>query len=268
MRSLVIISLLVLWSVGVSAQKVEVFNDRFIPITPQLYLVSVGNSGVRTIDGNGHERYSFSERLMADVSEVYLTSALRPMLFFADIPAFQVLDNTLSTQTAAVNLANLGLANITLMAPTADNGYWAFDPVAQTLKRYDEMLTELTSSGDLRTIVRQMVQPTMMRTSKNRVYLLDPTIGIHVFDYYGGYLGLIIDTKGASSFDVRENALLTITNGTASLQISQTDRDPLFVFNKSRRIATSLADLIQGRILADRVYLSNGKTIESLPIKE
>jgi|GEM_PF-1149266 len=211
MRILLIVLLHLSTLACLAQRELSVAHEQFLALNEETFLVLDGKEGLRLIDSEGIIRYRYSEGLMADITSVDLSTSMRPMLFFGDIPAFQLLDNTLSPQTSPIELQDIDMPDVSLACAAVNNGYWVYDAVAFELRRLDDQLNVQVQSGGLNVVLGYAVAPNKLCARNNRLYLNDPTFGIHVFDFYGGYLGLLLAQSGITHFDVRDNRIVYAT---------------------------------------------------------
>jgi hypothetical protein len=152
----------------------------------QFYVLQ--SDGIDLIDKEGKLSRHHSEKLLGHIGSVDQTSFMRLLVFFDEVPGFQILDNTLSPHTDLVDLNLLERPFISLMCTSSNNSYWLYDAVSFELIRIDGNNRVISNSGNLMNVVKLKIEPFKISESGNRVYLADREQGLLIFDQFGVFI--------------------------------------------------------------------------------
>lgn len=175
----------------------------------QFYTLS--DNGIDLYRPDGTHFIHYSEDLLGSISRMDRTSSMRILLFYDNIPGFQLLDNTLSPHGTLFDLNQEGFFYISSVCSSVNNIYWGFDRVNNELLRFNDQYRVIDRTGDMRTVLGFTLDPVQMMEYDNRLYLADESEGIFVFDQFGTYLRTL-PVVGITSFDV-EGGILAYTDG-------------------------------------------------------
>jgi len=175
----------------------------------QLYTLS--DNGIDLYRPDGKHFIHYSEDLLGSISRMDRTSSMRILLFYDNIPGFQLLDNTLSPHGTLFDLNQEDFFYISSVCSSVNNIYWGFDRVNNELLRFNDQYRVIDRTGDMRTVLGFTLDPVQMMEYDNRLYLADEMEGIFVFDQFGTYLRTL-PIEGVTSFDV-EGGVLAYTDG-------------------------------------------------------
>ncbi|NND95095.1 MAG: hypothetical protein HKN45_09530 [Flavobacteriales bacterium] len=213
----------------------------------------LSTDGVDLYSAKGVLLKHYSEDLLGEVTSLDRSSSLESLLFYEDIPAFQILDNTLSPHGRLYDLNLADLQNVTIVCMSNDNTFWAYDAVTLEMLRFDNTFKILERSGNLAVIIGREIKPNSMLVSGDRVYLADEIEGLFVFDLFANFL-IHIPFEGLVDFDVVERWIY-MTDGKVVERID----------NKGMR-SQVLDSVIEESILcldieANSIYLGDGNII-------
>lgn len=218
----------------------------------------LSNGSLDLYDGNGKVVGHHSESLLGRITSVDRVSALKLLVFYADIPAFQLLDNTLTPHSEVYDLNSEGMGNITAVCMSANNTFWGYDGVLFELIRFDDSYRILSRSGNTVLTAGQVLDPIGMTEHNGRLYVADAETGVFVFDQFGTYERMIA-YKGLVDVDI-EGDVLYLSDGTSF--------DRVGVRGKVMEPAKSeFTNLTSFDISSGIVYLGDGEKIRSMPLE-
>lgn len=173
-----------------------------------------------TLQGNDLDLYDRTGRHLAHnslntfgpIERIDAFSSLKPLIFSRQQGQLALLDNTLSVQGAVLDLPSAGYPAVTLACMGVQNSYWFFDERQGALMRVDAQLRPVANSGRLDQLLGILPHPTYMEETNDRLYMVDPTNGVFVFDLFGTPLRTLPIT-GADQVQVREGAVWHVANG-------------------------------------------------------
>lgn len=152
---------------------------------------------------NGRLFARYSNLKLGKISEVDATNPLKVLLYYKDFQQLVFLDNQLSVNSNEVSLENLGYEQTELVCAGANNSFWIYDRKNNELLRFNENSKIVSSTGNLKQILKAELDPNFMREYNGFLYLNCPEQGIYVFDFYGAFSKLI-SLKGLRGFRVDE----------------------------------------------------------------
>jgi hypothetical protein len=139
----------------------------------------------------GKESFRSSDFNYGPIEYFDVTNPLKPFLHFREAGKIILFDNTLSQQGEPVDLFNLNLGQIELIAGSRGDAYWLWDAMNSEMIRTDGNFQKLTSTGNLSVLLEKELYPRQILERGDYVYLVDPIEGVFVFDIYGTYRTLL-----------------------------------------------------------------------------
>jgi len=216
----------------------------------------LGADGIDLVDKEAKVIRHHSEQLLGHIESMDRTSFMRIMVFFSEVPGFQILDNTLSPHTEMVDLNLLGRPFTTLMCTSSSNSYWLYDGVSFELVRIDSKNREISNSGNLMNTIGRKVEPFKIIENANRVYMADKESGLLIFDQFGVYIRTVSIT-GLIDFTVEDGVPYMLTaQGISVFRGKPTDITELEIELPS---SVSCIDMDESHL-----YLGDGKRIWTL----
>jgi hypothetical protein len=226
----------------------------------------VNNLGqLQLIDHTGLDLYSVDGKKLNHHSESYLsemtsldrTSSLRLLVFYGNVPAFQILDNTVSPHSPVYDLNEEEMGNLSAMCMSTNNTYWAFDQSRTELVRFDENFNLLFTGGNQNNPLVRDLEPIRMIEYEGRLYIADKELGVLIFDQFG-YYSRWIDLKG-----LRDIALY---DGQLYLALSDMIQKYDIETRKGEWSNKVPYEIKRMDIEGGRIYLGDRKTIHIKPL--
>lgn len=255
-RSL-IIGLFLLSSIRSSSQNEELLfrigsehKDFRVDELDNLYLID----GVEISKWNkeGEQEFSYSQNSLGPISDVDLSRALKPLLFYSDLSTLVIMDNTLSVQGSPVDLSSHDLDQAELVCNSVNGHYWFYDASRNELIRTDRAFRKTHSTGDLVRLLGMRLSPDQMLEFREKLFLNAPSQGILVFDVFGSHLKTL-PIENAEHFQVSTDYIHYMTEE----GFHYYDRTT----KESSRIELPEDDAEEVRIGQKRLYISNGERI-------
>lgn len=215
-----------------------------------LYLVH--ESAIEMYNPKGEKIFKNSQMNLGRITSVDFNFSLKPMVFFGDMNAVVVLDNTLSMQGNPVKLNEYGLDWVTVAAKSIDNHYWFFDMQNFELVRTDMSFKKVRTTGNMSQLLGFDIRPNFIVEHNNWVYVNNPETGILVFDIFGTYFKQIPIT-GLKSFQVTDQFIVYTEDGVLKQYNLLTFATIL--------IPLPIVNMDQGRVSKRMLYLSDGKRV-------
>ena len=148
----------------------------------------------------------YSNLKLGSITSVDATNPLRLMLYYRDFQQIVFLDNQLSKNSEAVSLEQLGLEQTHLVCAAANNGFWIYNKQNNELLRFDEQLKKVSSTGNLKQVLKSDLSPNFMMEHNGYLFLNCPTTGVYVFDIFGAFSRMIA-IKDMANFQVDGNIM-------------------------------------------------------------
>lgn len=216
-----------------------------------LYLIH--ESGLELYNPQGHLLFQNSQLNLGRISSVDFKFSLKPLLFYRELNAVVILDNTLSMQGNPVKLSNHNINWATVAAKSVDNHYWFYDAQIFEIIRTDISFKHVRSSGNISQLIGFDIDPVFMVEQNNWLYVNNPATGILVFDIFGTYYKQIPLT-GLDTFQVTDSQILYLKDG----KICSYD---LTTFEKYD-IELPLSGAKYARVVKDLLFVSDGNKIQ------
>ena len=201
---------LLTWSLPALAQD----TLRSIPV--KAHYLSTDESGNAYVVRNDNVLIRYNDRgdstgfynsvLNGDIGSVDALNRLRVFVFYPDYSRIVWLDQTMNLQAEA-DLKKLGIPAGALAAPSSDNKIWVYDSYSAMLRKIDENGVVQRTSNDLRQQLDFVPQGIQLLERERKVFLVDSSRGVLVFDQFGSYLSMIPEHIH-TPIDVRNNLLL------------------------------------------------------------
>lgn len=192
--------------------------------------------------------HTYSDLMLGEISYLEVDKSTNLFLYYRDFNKIVFLDNTLSIKGSPIDIMELGFSDANNACSSYNNSFWIYDPINQELIRFNSALEITDRTGNIENITDYIVFPQKIFERNNEVYILDKSLGIFVFDRYGGYLrrlpfsniqDVFIDRK---EFNILKN-------------------DSIFVFNPSTlnvdTIALPQRNIKQIRVNNSKIYHLN-----------
>lgn len=144
------------------------------------------------LNSKGEILYSYSNKLLGDISQIDVTNPLRPLLFYKDQGIVTVLDNTLSQQKQEISLNEIGLYQAKCIANSNfDNGIWLYDIDINEIIKIDYLSNIIYRSGNLSVILNKMNSPVISLYEKNKKLYAVTKNKIFILDQFGSLINTI-----------------------------------------------------------------------------
>jgi hypothetical protein len=169
-----------------------------------IYLVSQDELVKHLATGKFFARYSNLK--LGNITLVDATNPLKVLLYYRDFQQIVFLDNQLSENSTPVSLEQLGYEQTELACAGANNSFWIYNKQNNELIRFDESSRKISSTGNLKQVLKSDLTPNCMLEHNGYLFLNCPETGIYVFDIFGAFARLIT-LKNLKSFQVSESII-------------------------------------------------------------
>lgn len=213
----------------------------------QTYIVTPDDEVIK-FDQQGREMGRYTNNYLGDLELVDPTNPINVVLYYPDLQTLVTLDVTMN-EIARTNLVSLGFFNIESLCSTNDGNLWILDGMDFRLKKIDRHGKILMSSENLMILLGQQFTPVQLLERNNRVYALDPSLGIFVFDNMGNF-DKRYDIKDVHYMQMFGQKLFYLDRGTAY----SLDTD-LFLNSFLNLPVEDLSDVLFFNIQVDKCYL-------------
>ena len=256
MRNSLILVILLFLPLSPKTAYLEITHDTFIvDDLDRIQVLSNGNLDL--YDSNAKAISHHSESLLGRITSMDRVSALKLLVFYADIPAFQILDNTLSPHSELYDLNSEEMGNITSVCMSANNTFWGYDGVAFELVRFDDSYRILSRSGNTVLTAGHVLDPVRMTEHNGRLYVADSEKGLFIFDQFGTFERMI-PFEGLIDMDI-EGGIIYLSDGTSFERVALQGK----MLEPAKLV---LPPLIAFDIVGDKFYYGDGKKIYRAPL--
>ena len=175
-------------------------------------ITTISEEGIDQYTAEGKLLKHYSEDFLGSPSDIDKSSSLESLIFYKDVPGFQLLDNTLSPHSTLYDMNLSDFQNVTAVCISNDNTFWAYDAVTFEVLRFDESYEILERSGNMAVFLGKDLDPVSMMISGNRLYIGDKKEGILVFDLFANYLLTIPISETMIDMDVTSQHIYAATS--------------------------------------------------------
>ncbi len=148
----------------------------------------------------------FSRKTYGRINNVDASNAMRILLFYKNANKIIFLDNQLSENSDVLDLFKLPSITVSEVCNSSNNQFWVFDANNAELLKIGLDLSISLRTGNLNNQINESITPIQIKEVNNQLFLLDQTLGIFVFDYFGTLIKKI-PLFGVKNFDVGNTAL-------------------------------------------------------------
>lgn len=183
---------------------------------------SNGNS-IKKFDQDANLQFSQSIKRLGRMSQLVLVNTMKLIHFSEEQQTLCYFDNTLSEMDDCVELSDEGVINASLVSGSSQpNKIWVLDNLNSTLSLFslDKLIQEQQISNLKGTLNIENISD--IKEHGSRLYLLDETQGIYVFDLYGSLLDFI-PGKSIQQFEVVGSTLYTLMEGELKIRSIDTE---------------------------------------------
>ena len=174
--------------------------------------ISRGNT-INKYSENDELLFSQSVKSIGQTSDLIMQSTLKLIHFSEEQQTLCYFDNTLSFLDDCLDLSSENIVNASLVSASFQpNKIWVLDNVNSTLNLLSlDRLQQKQQVLNLKGIL-ELEEISKMVEKDNRLYLLDRTKGIYVFDIYGSLIEFF-EGKSIQQFTVIDKTLFTLQEG-------------------------------------------------------
>lgn len=195
------------------------------------YIDGLGNRYISS--GNTINKYSENDELLfsqsvksiGQTSDLIMQSTLKLIHFSEEQQTLCYFDNTLSFLDDCLDLSSENIINASLVSASFQpNKIWVLDNVNSTLNLLSlDRLQQKQQVLNLKGIL-ELEEISKMVEKDNRLYLLDRTKGIYVFDIYGSLIEFF-EGKSIQQFTVIDKTLFTLQEGGLKIFSLEVDQE-------------------------------------------
>ncbi|HIP32457.1 MAG TPA: hypothetical protein EYG86_06835 [Crocinitomicaceae bacterium] len=185
------------------------------------------NGTINKFDSEGALMFSQSIKSLGDMKQLVLVNTMKLVHFSEDQQTLCYFDNTLSPMDDCIDLAEENIVNASLVCSSAQpDKIWVLDNLNSTLNLLS--LDRTNQSQQIRNLkgILNIGNISQMKESGNRLYLLDQSKGVYIFDMYGSLIEFIED-KSIQYFEVVGSTLFTLMDDV--IHIHAVDRDDVIL---------------------------------------
>lgn len=162
--------------------------DKFaLDQTGNIYVTSLRGE-VTKYSPKGKFMVEYAPQQVVGIHEITANSQLKVSLFYKDLQEFVVLNRYLASPIT-YRLSDFDLGYIEDVAPSFQQTLWVLDISDFALKLIDLRENRLLEQKSLAQVLDQhLAEVISFHTHQNRMYVIDRSSGVHVFDNIGNYM--------------------------------------------------------------------------------
>lgn len=154
-----------------------------------VYVVKGDNDLVR-YNESGDSTGFFRSVQNGAIGYVDATNPLRLVVYYPAYSKLVLLDRMLAAKNE-LDLRNLNIPNVPVVATSADGNIWIYDVFNARLKKINAQLEIVSETNDMRLEAQSVPMPSCLVERDWKVFLADTASGIFTFDRYGNYLSTL-----------------------------------------------------------------------------
>ena len=191
MKKLTYIALLFCFTTFFSgySQDTLLLDDVYTHISAdELNNIYIWNSeNLKKYDFQNNQHFIYNNLALGSIYQIDVFNPMKILVFHADFNTIVTLDNTLSQNGSAIDLADYDMENTSLICRSYNNGIWCYDPVLFKLVRYDNTMLLTNEVEFIQNIIPGYDSIFFMTENNDLLYLQTPN-EVYVFDKFGSYI--------------------------------------------------------------------------------
>jgi hypothetical protein len=141
------------------------------------------------------KRYTrYADMRNGKITSIDVTNPLRIVVFYEGQSIAKFLDINLTEINSFDIRSNYSDGWISLVGSSNNNGLWMYDNVNRKIIKLGEQFNTQFSTGDLYLVLSKKINPSLLVENADELFLCDTSIGVFVFDLFGGYKRLLAKT--------------------------------------------------------------------------
>lgn len=174
------------------------------------YYFASDNGTINKYSIDGKLMFSQSIKSLGQIKDFVSINTSKLIHFSEEQQTLCYFDNTLTKLDDCVDLTEEGLINVTMISASSQpNKVWVFDSfnsrlLLLSLNRLNQQQEVLNIIGTL-----DIKEVSQIKERGNRLFVVDPTKGVYIFDLYGSLIEFIPE-KGVIQVDGHEKAMFTL----------------------------------------------------------
>jgi len=174
------------------------------------YYFASDNGTINKYALDGNLMFSQSIKSLGKIKDFVSINTSKLIHFSEEQQTLCYFDNTLTKLDDCVELAEEGLINVTMISASSQpNKVWVFDSFNSRLLLL--ALNGLNQEQEVLNVIGTLdiKEVSQIKERGNRLFVVDPTKGVYIFDVYGSLIEFIPET-GVIQVDGHEKAMFTL----------------------------------------------------------
>jgi hypothetical protein len=157
-----------------------------VDVFGNLYVITKENQLIK-INPNGDSIASYNNvKKNGNPTSVDVSNPFRILVYYKPYATVVILDQLL-TFRGIIELKKLNYFDVKTIAASSDNNTWIFDAQNFIIKKINDQGSVLVESNDLRQVLDEMPEATVLIEHDKLLFLYDQNKGVFIFDIYGAY---------------------------------------------------------------------------------
>jgi len=209
----------------------------------------INNNKITKFNSNGEIITSWASNNMSQITSIDVSNPFKILVCFGNLGIVQLLDNFLTPISANISFTEIGLYPPIIVCNSYYGGFWIYNNSLFLLQKYDENLSLITKSHELK-INDKPIEPYYITEFKNNVYISDTNIGIIITDKYGALIKIVPLNK-IKEFNCYDDYII------------YTNNDNIVFFNYNTLTQSSLKipvkDVLKAQVKNNKLYVLNNQ---------
>lgn len=220
-------------------------------------IYQVDNKMVQKYDAEGKKIANYALLNTGTITSIDTRNALQTLLFFEDQQQIVLLDNMLGVNRQIELKSYFDWIDLACLS-NRDNAFWLYSINSQSLIKVNNELQEVKRLDNIGQLLNLDIQPIQLIEKGEKVYLLDRSFGVIVFDIFGNYLKTI-PIKNAQKIRVDDEQIIYLVENTIK-GYNQLTFDKLDLFESD-----SITDFCN---FGSKLYVQEEKRLISIEVRK
>jgi len=236
---------------GIEINEINSQHD-FFEVDHLNYTYTIQDSELTKYDSNGNKLFNYSDQSLGAINSIDVSNPLRILVFYKDFNTILFLDRNLAKIGNEIDLYDFSDNETDLVCSSQNGGFWMYNEI-------DNQCIQISNTGDI--LTESMLLSTFFTDQSatdfneynGELYFLFMEKGILKLDQNGQY-DRKIPLPYITGFKILKNEIF-YWNSIGIFRYEQYSKKDVEIYRFNNVTPKSL------RILSDRIYLSNEKSI-------
>ncbi|MDA3893861.1 MAG: hypothetical protein PF517_19550 [Salinivirgaceae bacterium] len=206
----IILFAVLLQFIGATQPLLEINTETaFIEVDYQQSIYIVNGSEIKKYSAAGNFLFRYSDKINGEISVLDVSNPLRILLFYKESNKVVFLNQQLAPISEPVDIFQIANVEVSIVAASAENGFWALVENKQALVYFNEQMAAKKESQNLTAWI-QDERIRFLKEHEQKIYL-GLSSKVLVFDLFGLYL-TTVHLKNIDEFYIVANNICYLRN--------------------------------------------------------